>query len=271
MEDEMTTTSALSRRSIMTAVATIGAAAAVPALAEQIPIEAAPSGSAVDPFDRAGMIARAEQIVDLLSDRYIREGWHESFDRQRAAAFVESVRRFDDNDGECEHFRAMLDWLHDHGQSIDWLGTGDVSSFITGAAAASANENVDAKLIALGEQLKAASATSAKLKPARRLYEEAWNGSGFDKKTPGVRSKECERKFKAIAEANGYSAAHDKWGDACGAEQKIAEAILKLPSHSRIGDGVRAAATLSWGDGLYCRDADVLWEMAARAGFERIA
>jgi hypothetical protein len=33
-----------------------------------------------------------------------------------------------------------------------------VSSFITGAAAASENENVDAKLIVLGEQLKAASA-----------------------------------------------------------------------------------------------------------------
>jgi hypothetical protein len=36
--------------------------------------------------------------------------------------------------------------------------------------------------------------------------------------------------------------------------------------HSRIGDGVRAAAMLSEGDGLAAGDAEVLWEMAARAG-----
>ncbi|MGA8321931.1 MAG: hypothetical protein WB774_14220 [Xanthobacteraceae bacterium] len=62
---------------------------------------------------RAGMVARAEQIVDRLSTCYVRESWHESFDRQRAAQFVESVRRFDENfdenDGECKHFRTMLD------------------------------------------------------------------------------------------------------------------------------------------------------------------
>jgi hypothetical protein len=138
MEDGMTTTSTLSRRSIMTAVATIGAAAAVPALAEQVPIETTPSALAADTIDRAGMIARAEQIVDLLSNRYIREGWHESFDRQRAAQFIESVRRFDPN-ADDEHFMTMRYWMPDHGQSFDWLLEGDASGMICQSAKTSAH------------------------------------------------------------------------------------------------------------------------------------
>jgi hypothetical protein len=79
----MSTTSTFSRRSIMTAVATIGAVAVVPALAERAPSEATPLELAVDPIDRAGMVTRAEQIVDRLSNCYIREGWHESFNHGR--------------------------------------------------------------------------------------------------------------------------------------------------------------------------------------------
>jgi hypothetical protein len=132
----MSTTSILSRRSIMTAVATIGAAAAVPALAEQASVEATPLKLAVNTIDRAGMVARAEQMVDFLGSRYIREGWQESFDRQRAAAFLESVRRFDPSAEDCEHFETMRDWMHDHGQSFDWVLDGDPSGMIgTGAKA----------------------------------------------------------------------------------------------------------------------------------------
>jgi hypothetical protein len=51
----------------------------------------------------------------------------------------------------------------------------------------------------------------------------------------------------------------------------LPRAILRIPSTDRIGDGIRAAASLALnGD---CENAyhmaDILWEMAVRAGFER--
>ena len=259
----MTTTSTLSRRTL------VASAAALPALAVSA-VAGAAAAVPADGIDRAGMVARAEQIVDLLSNCYIREGWHELFDRQRAAEFIESVRRFDENNGECKHFTTWLRWMSDHGQSLDWLTTGDVGSFITGAAAVSADETADAKLIALGERLKVVSATTAKLKAQTHpLYEDVWKRSGFAKKKPGVRSQECERKFKEIAKANGYSAASERWNAAAEAEHKIARAILKLPSHGRVGEGVRAAAALTLSDDMENghEAAEMLWAMAARAGF----
>ena len=50
---------------------------------------------------------------------------------------------------------------------------------------------------------------------------------------------------------------------------RLAKAILKLPSDSRIGDGVRAAAALAINDDIEnaYETKEVLWEMAARAGF----
>ena len=80
----------LSRRSMMTAAAILAAApsVAVPAAF------AAPTIAATLPadiVDRAGMVARAKQIVEILGCCYVREGWHEFFDKQHAGQFVESV------------------------------------------------------------------------------------------------------------------------------------------------------------------------------------
>jgi hypothetical protein len=65
------------------------------------------------------LVARAEQIVEFPGSRYIREDWHEPFDSQRAAEFVESGRRLDLSVDHREHFGMMRDWIHDHGQSLD--------------------------------------------------------------------------------------------------------------------------------------------------------
>jgi hypothetical protein len=54
------------------------------------------SNLSVDNTSRAACLARAEQVVKLLSTCYIREGWHESFDRDRAAQFIENLRTFDE-------------------------------------------------------------------------------------------------------------------------------------------------------------------------------
>jgi hypothetical protein len=90
------------------------------------------------------------------------------------------------------------------------------------------------------------------LKPDRRLYEAA--GDPCD-----------SRAFLAAAKENGYHDTSKKWNGA----DRVAERIVRMPSHTRIGDGVRAAAILCLAQ--HCasdrRADEMLWEMAARAGF----
>ena len=81
------------------------------------------------------MVARAKQIVDVLGTCHVRDGWHFSFDRARAASFIASVAQFDEKDGECEHFHAVLSWMRDHGQSLDWIFDGDPLVMICRCAA----------------------------------------------------------------------------------------------------------------------------------------
>jgi hypothetical protein len=234
MEDGMTITYTLSRRSIITAVATIGAAAAVPALAEQAPAIAA------DAIDRAGMVARAEQIVDLLSNRYIRKGWNEAFDHQRAAQFVESVRRFDPSDGECEHFTSMLKWMSDHGQSLDWLATGDADSFITGAAAASPDKAGDPIFAAIEAHRRAWS----DLDPCSDLDEAASSGD-----------KEAERELNRLHAA--LSDAEDNLLDIPPTTIAGAAAVLAYAAHHVSGGG-----GISWPNGkAWMSRRGVEWEV----------
>ena len=65
--------------------------------------------------------------------------------------------------------------------------------------------------------------------------------------------------------------AYEEWSGACSDLSELAQAILDIPSTDSISDGIRAAAALA-------RDSDcqntfdmenLLWELAARAGFTR--
>jgi hypothetical protein len=254
----------LSRRHLVTTAAALPALA-LPAAA--LPAAALPIAAAAPAIDsREAMVIRAQQMVDLLGTCYVREGW--KLDAERGAQFVESVRTFDENDGDCPKFRTVLDWMHDHGQSLDWLVDGDSAGLITARAAlrATVGPPIDAELIALGERLKEASAKADKLrKPAHRLYAACWEAGRFeDDSEPRA---ECCARFDAKSEENGYSRAAKKWNAAVHVEFKIARAILKIPSNSRVGDGIRAmAATVDHHD-IPTQESPILWEMAARAGF----
>jgi hypothetical protein len=79
---------------------------------------------------KAAMVRRAEEIVEIFSDRYIREGWNENFDKERAAEFLENVRRIDIAAEDIEHEQKILAWAKDHGVSLDWLLNGDPSGMI---------------------------------------------------------------------------------------------------------------------------------------------
>ncbi len=84
---------------------------------------------------RRAVLARAQMIVNVLSERYVIGDWHKRFDKKRAARFLEAVRRFDFKNTGSKEFRYIGNWIADHGQSLDWLYLGDTSGLICGAAA----------------------------------------------------------------------------------------------------------------------------------------
>ena len=110
--------STFTRRTLVagTAVAPAAAALAVPGFAS----------------DRAAILARAEQVVDLLRNRYICEGWN--LDETRAVDFLDSVRRLDFTAGDSEEMTSIVGWATDHGQSVDWIIRGDVAGMICSGA-----------------------------------------------------------------------------------------------------------------------------------------
>lgn len=82
--------------------------------------------------DRAAIVARAEQIVELLRSRLPTAP---RFDERRAALFLENIRTFDEHNGDDPRFTAVLEWVGDHNQSLDWIFAGDPSGMICRLAA----------------------------------------------------------------------------------------------------------------------------------------
>jgi hypothetical protein len=77
---------------------------------------------------RERMVARAERVVELLSTRFIRDDW--SFDKNRATRFLHCLRTLDFKDvkdGNSPEFAEILDWVSDHGQSLNWILGGEPS------------------------------------------------------------------------------------------------------------------------------------------------
>jgi hypothetical protein len=133
----------LSRRAIL------AGAVSVPALALPAVVAAAPATAPDIPVGRAAVVARAEQIVDLLRTRHVCEGW--ALDEGRAEQFQQNIRRLDIEAEDVDIEQQINDWVIDHGQSFDWIFRGDHGVMICGAAAGSTcAPNPDAELIALG-------------------------------------------------------------------------------------------------------------------------
>jgi hypothetical protein len=122
----------VSRRSIMN---TLVKSSAIAASASVVALPVATEATPTAPFDiRQEIVGRAQRIVDVLDGAYVREGWHETFDRDRAAKFVEAVKSevyAADND-PSQAF--ITDWMHDHGQSLDWLYRGACEAMIASVA-----------------------------------------------------------------------------------------------------------------------------------------
>src|ERR1700748_3834379 len=115
-------------------------ATAAPAIAPALPAE----------WSAAASPKRAEEVVELLRTRYIREGW--KIDEDAAARALAYCRDYaTDGSGPADDQAAALDSFHDHGISLDWVFRGDVAGLICGVAMNSARANAiaDAELLAL--------------------------------------------------------------------------------------------------------------------------
>jgi hypothetical protein len=88
--------------------------------------------------DHKAILARVEQIVDLLRTRYVREGW--KMDEDGAACTLAYFRRhvegppFENEDQDTTEFTKAGDFVGSHGQSLDWIFDGDISGMICGLA-----------------------------------------------------------------------------------------------------------------------------------------
>jgi hypothetical protein len=129
--------------------------------------------------------------------------------------------------------------------------------------AAGAIPATDPELIALGERLKVMMCLKS-----RALHREAQRGLpqgyGADEQLFAVYQEKNAK--------NGGDQAYEEWNAASSELSDLAKTILDMPSADRVGDGIRAAASIALDDddrGNAFNMADVLWEMAERAGFTR--
>jgi hypothetical protein len=87
--------------------------------------------------DARAMLARAEQIIDLLRTRYVCENW--KLDEEAAERMLQYFRhRAAGAPDDDQEFQAVVAFSGTHGQSLDWIVMGNPGGMICGAAARSA-------------------------------------------------------------------------------------------------------------------------------------
>jgi hypothetical protein len=86
-------------------------------------------------IDHKAILARAEQIVDLLRTCYVREGWKiDEAAADRALAYfrrhVEGPPFENEDQDTIEFHEGAVEFVGSHGQSLDWVLCGDPGSMI---------------------------------------------------------------------------------------------------------------------------------------------
>jgi hypothetical protein len=274
--------SQLSRRSLVAGAAVLPLSA-VPAVPAPWTIPTPWRGHVSPPLDRAAIVVRAEYIVGVLSECFVCQGWHESFDRERAALFLENMRTFDFADGDDPRFHDVLEWTFDHGQSLDWLFQGSPGGMIArsaadaaalaGIQAADASQALIARLAAelatarerhaaVCEAVAAAEAAMFKWKEQNPTPELRWiegedDVDGASQKYKAARSAWERKRHTAEAEC-GYDATHTAESAVCNEIERLTDAVANTPPHSLRAIKIKAAVALQPDYGL---DADLAWSI----------
>jgi hypothetical protein len=88
-------------------------------------------------IDHRAILARVEQIIDLLCTCHVREGWE--LDEEGAERTLRYFRHCADGGQDDDHeYTAASKFLYRNGQSLDWVFDGDPRVMICHAAAQSA-------------------------------------------------------------------------------------------------------------------------------------
>jgi hypothetical protein len=173
-------------------------AAALPVSSPEIAIEAPTSMDS-----SAETLRRAEEMVDLLRTRCIREGWQlDELAAERALAYCRGCAASDaDPDDER---KAALDFFHSHGQSLDWVFLGQNGAMICSLAANSerAAGLADAELIKLADQYIVAKQQYGDLNKLVDKMEGAGKPRGYNK---ALRAMErAERNYRQLENRIAY-------------------------------------------------------------------
>jgi hypothetical protein len=87
----------------------------------------------IEEMDYRAILARVEQIVDLLRTCHVREGW--KLDEEGAERTLRYFqRRAKGGRDNMAEWGAATDFLYRNGQSLDWVILGDLRVMICNAA-----------------------------------------------------------------------------------------------------------------------------------------
>jgi hypothetical protein len=120
----------LSRRNLMNMIVSTAAITAMPAPAAALPLD-----RSVEQARGVAALRRAQEIVDILRERwiYLEKGWE--VDEAAAERTLEYFRRWAADGSDDDDLReAANKFLSDHGQSLDWVYDGDPCGMIRGLA-----------------------------------------------------------------------------------------------------------------------------------------
>jgi hypothetical protein len=134
----------------------------------------------------------------------------------------------------------------------------------------------DPRLLALAEELKPVWSRLCFFDPQRlaaakeaQAESEALHLEMTGTKVGSGLNATADQKFWRVSEENGYL----RLADICEAlfteVIRLADAILEIPAADRMGDAIRLAAILMKYPDDDCSYSDLLWEMAAPAGFTK--
>jgi len=187
--------------------------------AAQVTAVAASSSGLEDRTSPSAILARAEEVVEVLRTRHVREGWN--MDERASARALEYFRTSAVNGLDDDELRrAAIEFLVSHGQSLDWVFCGNPIGMICGLATASQRASALVKK-PLKERLTMSS--EERLWAAYGVFERA------HEKMTSLDTADARAGSLGIATSK-QRAAHKKWERALDAADKAAKRVMSEPA-----------------------------------------
>jgi hypothetical protein len=158
----------VTRRTLMNIAINAGALVAAPPIAVATSGALQEGSSAV--VDYSAMLTRAEHCVECLRTRYVCDGW--KMDEEAAKRMLQYFRSQAEGQPENdEEWRAAVDFIGSHGQSLDWILRGEPGVMICREAASS--DRAHSSKLAVQQSSPALKAVE-RYRTAEKQFDRAW-------------------------------------------------------------------------------------------------